>query len=58
MNIDIKKSIFLLGGQDLEMLSIKELLLKEGFVEGKTLFDKKLTWGAKLSSYEDEFKKL
>ena len=56
MNIDIKKSIFLLGGQDLEMLSIKELLLKEGFVEGKTLFDKKLTWGAKLSSYEDELK--
>ena len=54
MKIDKKKSIFLLGGYDLEMLTIKELLLKQGFKENKNLFDKKLSWGAKLSDYKEE----
>ncbi len=56
MNIDIEKTIFLLGGDDLEMLSIKKILLEEGFEEGKNFFDKGLKWGAKLSSYENELK--
>ena len=45
--------IFLLGGHDLEMLTIKEVLLANGYVEGNTLFDKNLSWGAKLSDYKD-----
>ncbi|MCL3780854.1 hypothetical protein EMN47_10725 [Prolixibacteraceae bacterium JC049] len=45
--------IFLLGGKDLEMLAIKELLLTNHYREGVNLFDKCLSWGAKLSLYED-----
>ena len=45
------KKVFLLGGSDLEMVSIKELLQK---AEQK-LFDKKLVWGAKLSDYKEYF---
>ena len=51
------RRIFLLGGHDLEMLAIKELLLREGFVEDETIFDKRLKWGAKLSSYSEVLKK-
>ena len=45
--------IFLLGGYDLEMLEIKEILNKENI----NYEDKKLTWGAKLSDYKDVLKK-
>jgi hypothetical protein len=54
LNINISKTVFLLGGRDLEMVTIRELLLQEGFELGKNLFDKELKWGAKLSSYKDE----
>ena len=54
MNTDKERIIFLLGGDDLEMSSIKELFLKEGYKEGKDFFDKKLKWGAKLSEYQEE----
>lgn len=45
-----KKYIFFLGGYDLEMVTIKEILeeRKEKF------FDKKLSWGAKASAYQSE----
>ena len=43
--------IFLLGGYDLEMKYIKKILDDLGL----TYYDKNLTWGAKLSSYEDIF---
>ena len=33
MKIDREGAIFLLGGHDLEMLTIKELLLNQGFKE-------------------------
>ena len=49
MKIDKDKSIFLLGGYDLEMVTIKELLDKNG----REYKDKKLSWGAKLSEYRD-----
>jgi hypothetical protein len=49
----INNSIFLLGGIDLEMLEIKNILTKENL----TFYDKKLTWGAKLSDYKDILKK-
>ncbi len=54
MKIDKNRSIFLLGGRDLEMFTIKELLLQNGFIEGKNLFDGDLKWGARLSSYAKE----
>jgi len=47
------KNIFLLGGRDLEMETIRRGLEESGYVEGETLFDKKLAWGAKLSAYAD-----
>ncbi|CAA6809395.1 MAG: Unknown protein, partial [uncultured Sulfurovum sp.] len=53
LGIDKNKTIFLLGGHDLEMLTIKKHLLAEGFEEEINLFDHKLTWGAKLSAYEE-----
>ena len=46
----MEKSIFLLGGHDLEMLTIKEILEKENI----KFFDKELQWGAKLSAYKSE----
>lgn len=49
----MKPAIFLLGGHDLEMLTIKELLSEKGYHRGKNLFDNQLSWGAKLSSYEN-----
>lgn len=41
--------IFLLGGYDLEMQTIKELLESQNI----QYIDKKLSWGAKLSDYSD-----
>jgi len=46
--------VFFLGGHDLEMLTIKELLIKHGLL----YYDKNLSWGAKASSYNDEIEKL
>lgn len=43
------KIVFLLGGKDLEMLEIKNILTKKNL----TFYDKELTWGAKLSDYKD-----
>lgn len=47
------KKVFLLGGYDLEMIEIKNIL------DNQDIFyiDKKLSWGANLSSYEDELNK-
>ncbi|MBD3796894.1 MAG: hypothetical protein IE887_04000 [Campylobacterales bacterium] len=45
----MKKELFLLGGADLEMQAIKELLIKHE----KNFKDKSLSWGAKLSSYAE-----
>jgi len=50
LNNNIEKSIFLLGGHDLEMLTIKEILIKKNI----NFFDKELKWGAKLSAYKNE----
>lgn len=43
--------IFLLGGYDLEMLEIRNIL----HTHGLKFLDKHLAWGAKLSDYRDEF---
>jgi hypothetical protein len=43
---------YFLGGQDLEMLTIKALLVSKG----SAYHDKNLGWGAKLSSYQNELK--
>lgn len=45
--------IFLLGGQDLEMLTIRKLLLDHGYEEGRNMIDLTLNWGAALSAYSD-----
>ena len=49
----VKKRAFLLGGYDLEMRTIQKLLTKRG----ETYFDKRLSWGAKLSAYKEELEK-
>ena len=41
---------FFLGGYDLEMVTIRDWLRRQG----ARLFDKQLTWGARASSYADE----
>ena len=41
--------VFLLGGYDLEMLEIKKLLIKHN----KHYIDRKLSWGARVSKYQD-----
>lgn len=46
---------FLLGGYDLEMVTIRELLEANGLQEGQDFLDKQLSWGAKLSDYQDDF---
>lgn len=46
----MKPRIFLLGGKDLEMLTIRQLLEQYG----EAFYDKNLAWGAKLSDYADE----
>jgi len=43
------KTVFLLGGQDLEMFTIKQLLESNNIC----YFDKELSWGAKLSAYQN-----
>ena len=54
MKIDKDKVLFLLGGHDLEMQTIKEALIDEGFTEGKEFFDNALQWNtAKLTAYDD-----
>jgi len=47
------KKIFFLGGYDLEMITIKNILEKHNI----NFIDKKLSWGAKLSDYKDELEK-
>lgn len=46
----VKKRAFLLGGYDLEMKTIKKILQKREQI----VFDKRLSWGAKLSDYKDK----
>jgi hypothetical protein len=48
----VKKRLFLLGGYDLEMKSIKRILQKKS----QLYIDNHLSWGAKLSDYRDELK--
>jgi len=43
------KMLFLLGGRDLEMVTIKDILDRHGVMYA----DKKLSWGAKLSEYRE-----
>lgn len=47
-----EKTLFLLGGHDLEMKVIKEVLEREGVA----FVDHNLSWGAKLSSYRKEIR--
>ncbi len=49
--IDKDKYVFLLGGHDLEMMEIKNILVGHGL----TYYDNNLEWGAKLSSYSEYF---
>ena len=50
---DNVKKIFLLGGHDLEMMTIKSILKQKNHV----VKDKELGWSdAKLSKYEEELK--
>lgn len=58
------KNLFLVGGYDLEMITIKDLLVRNGYVDiskskdfsqTKCFADKNLGWGAKVNSYEDFF---
>ena len=46
--------IFFLGGHDAEMLEIRDILKCRGI----PFFDKGLSWGARLSEYEEEIKAL
>ncbi len=45
-----EQTIFLLGGYDLEMITIKQVLEEKQF----NYVDKQLSWGAKLSDYKNE----
>ncbi len=47
--------VFLLGGHDLEMTTIKQLLIENGFDETESIADHNLQWGAKLSAYQNRF---
>jgi len=51
----MKKSnyTFFLGGYDLEMVTIRDLLKKSG-IPGENIIDKQLRWGAKVSQYSAE----
>ncbi|HPF52158.1 MAG TPA: CorA family divalent cation transporter [Draconibacterium sp.] len=49
--MDKNNSIFLVGGRDLEMVEILKILDERGL----RYFDKKLSWGAKLSEYKEYF---
>lgn len=48
------KYVFFLGGIDTEMLEIEKILKSKK----QTYFNKNLSWGAKLSDYESELKKI
>lgn len=48
MSIKKDKVIFLLGGHDLEMITIRELLDENNMF----YFDESQKWGAKLSDYK------
>ncbi len=48
----VQKRVFLLGGYDLEMISIKKILDKHN----QDYHDNRLSWGAKLSTYKERFK--
>ncbi len=54
-NMDRPDYLFLIGGADLEMLTIRQLLTANGFAEGEKMADRHLQWGAKLSDYQDLF---
>lgn len=47
--------VFLLGGHDLEMITIKRMLIDNGFEEPGSIADLNLQWGAKLSAYQAWF---
>ncbi len=58
----MKKNLFLLGGHDLEMMTIKQLLIDQGYQDitkltesdhDKCFADKSLRWGAKITDYAD-----
>jgi|GEM_PF-414466 len=53
MSSETKKYIFFLGGLDLEMLEIKNILEEKNL----TIINRELSWGAKLSDYKDELSK-
>lgn len=50
MRDEVDRQVFFLGGHDLEMVTIKELLDEKKI----PYYDKCLLWGAKASNYEDE----
>jgi len=54
MKSKVDKLIFFLGGRDLEMLTVRELLDEKGV----PYYDKGLSWGAKASDYEEEIEKV
>ncbi len=47
--------LFLIGGSDLEMATIKRLLTDYGFSESKNIADQHLRWRAKLIDYQSLF---
>ena len=49
--MDVKSLVFFLGGHDLEMLTIRELLEKAA--PGR-FHDKRLAWGARATEYKEE----
>lgn len=53
--MDHSSFVFLLGGHDLEMITIKQMLIENGFSEEKSIADHHLQWGAKLSEYQNLF---
>lgn len=64
-DLDQQKTLFLLGGMDLEMQTIESLLIDFGFQEitdvcdtsnAKSFVNKKLEWGASLNDYEEFLK--
>jgi len=53
---DYKDCTFFIGGNDLEMRAIKELLEQSG-IEAENIVDSNLGWGAKASDYESQIGK-
>ena len=50
-----KPYFFLLGGKDLEMKEIKNLLIANHYQEGTDFIDKNLQWGATISHFKTNF---